>query len=479
MATTSSMNTGTTVSTDNNRHFSFTINNATDCFCFYGSTGNKAMTYNTQLINSVGSVSPEYIHKELYAEPVSSKNNIVSKNNGVTEFSVPIAENNQSIVMGGAWTGIAKYDANSAIFPSFRFTERITVPGMQPDVYGIKLNLVLYSSTKASAQQVKWIKEALKTVSKVFAEASIMCSFSDVKVLPLPAETITIAFELSPTYDIVTTNAKTDEITVIFAENLSAPKNVAGVYKTVAGRSGGIPGPQGFVNEFAGVLIGIENNANISTSVSAGVLGLTIAHEVGHYLGLTHESSQNSDTNLMFPTLKLRGYSKGILNDQQIFILQRMPIVTVKYTDRELLETDKTPITSLEIAVSTGSRSLLGTSANNNTMVINFQLGSDESDYQTWVLNADNTNSFQPGTTEIFQLDNITTLFMEDLTTWKLNANWNEDMFYPINFQTLTNYWDFKHIKITANNTVIVDADINTILSWIAQDNIAQTFKTN
>lgn len=461
------------------QNYQFTLDANADCFCCYYYLSSPKLVGMSLYNEKQEEFYPQKEYEDLYREGLFvSKGNpsmgIVQSINGSIAFSVPIAED-ESVDLTSLWTASLSDTDNFEL----KVTQRI-VEDKPISEYVLKVNLVLYSSGTMQSQQVAWITKAQKRIKAIFRQVPITCQFSKIDQYPLPDNKITINFNDPNTAKIVKDCAKADELTVIFIEGLVTDIGTEHETANAIGRSGGIPGPQGFVNQYAATLIKLTDKADDPFVVNKGLLANTVAHEMAHYLGLTHESGQDASGKVEPNNLMAAhgGIAMQQLNEKQKYILSHMPLVQAVYSDRELSEI--TPVTQLEIAVTTGTRSYAGGTSDNTNMVLNFSLGSDEDGFQTWMLDSSGTTNYLvPGTTTVFQLQEIEDLYMEDLYNWKIFCDWDRDVQYPMNFQTVTNYWDLAHIKITANGTVIEDTDMNVILSWIVQTTIQKQIKTN
>jgi hypothetical protein len=455
MSPISEINVVALTTTDKYRNITFIIDENADCFCFYAIANKIGHEYSVQLKNVLDKTYPERKDQVLYRDPISRSKGITSLENGNLSFSLPIVspEENTDMKVGGAWSGEIKYEP-SEIELDVTCIQRI-LQAKKMSKYTLKINLVLYTNNTGSAltTQKEWIKNELKIVEQVYKQASINCVFSDLTVEALPAnEKITDIFRSTATSKVVIDNAKKEELTVIFVQDLEV------MYTNEAGISGGLPGPQGFINDFAATLVKMTNGPNDALNINLTFLGLTIAHEIGHYLGLTHESAGEDKVNLMFP--KLNALSKGTLTSKQTYILQHMPIVQIEYDD-DL----QTAITKLEVVITTGTRTLWFDDASTE-MGISFKIGSDNGGHQNWSLD-NGANDFQSGNTDVFTLTNPKNLYLENITTWDITCNWSSGMYFPLNFFMLEDTWDFAHIKITANDSILLaDVTINQILSW-------------
>lgn len=437
--------------TGNPKSFSFSTNSAADCFSLYVLPSMRDETFKVQIKDSANHTFPEFKDKDLYDESVSNDNFISDKGN--IEFSLPIVSQSYPTI-GGTWTGQMKYNAQDGV-PTMKVAQRITFPE-NIDQYTLQVNLVLYSSNTNLDKKKQWINKEIKTVKRIFEQASINCSFSTILVAGTPPVGISDNFWSTTTGQVVQANAKTDQLTVIIVENLIVKLPLE------AGIAGGIPGPQGFINNFAAVLVKITNDPSDPLVVNKDFMAFTMAHEMGHYLGLTHESAGSDNTNLMY--YKLNGLTDGSLNAKQIFILQNMPLVQIVYRGSAV----KTPITQLQVIVTTGTRWPGYLDGPGTDMNVNFSLGSDANGYQTWELNSWG-NDFVSGTVDTFTFTNIQNLFVEDINTWKIICSWSADMYIP--FIGGQDCWNFKHIKILANGVVVDDREVDIFLSYQLNNN--------
>lgn len=466
------------ITSDNeNKDFRFPIDAHSDCFCFYSLSAvpptqldkeSGAYQVAIQLKDSLGKVYPEYQYQSLYGYPISMAD-FMASSSGYIAFPVPITQTGDSSPnVTGQWTGASLYDGSNkpALYCCSRTLQSLSnlaVTNME-----LKVKFVAYTSANGAllTQIRKYITAAINYVVKVYQSVPINIKNGVLQTKALPPGKISYDFNDPQTSAIVKENAEPFTLSVIFIEDLDT-----GTQTNAIGRSGGIPGPQGFTCQYSAVLVKLNKDPNSTFYLYPELLGNTIAHEMGHYLGLTHDSSEKQKRNLMS---QRAGGNNTLINDTQKFILTHMPMVQVNYGQRELLAV--TPVTDLEVAITTGTNTFANGSNQNDLMILNFGIGVNGSDCQTWSLSKTNEPFLQPGTTTTFQLQDIAAdLYMEDLLTWGINCDWNNYMASPMNFLTVDNYWDFRHIKITANGQVIADSDINRMMSWIGEKNIQHT----
>ncbi|MEY8214267.1 MAG: hypothetical protein RPR97_07255 [Colwellia sp.] len=111
-------------------------------------------------------------------------------------------------------------------------------------------------------------------------------------------------------------NTSAGKLTILYIEDLKISN-----HESAGGIAGSTPGPQGFVSSYGACLIAVDSRFK-----SEDRFDLIIAHEMGHYLGLTHESAFDETENIMLPKTSKLGKK---LNDKQINIIQNMPFIGV------------------------------------------------------------------------------------------------------------------------------------------------------
>jgi len=461
--------------------FSFSIEPDADCFCFYA-LGTHHEKYSSQLTSSSGTPIPDASFASLYSNPLKatrSNKGFAIAHNGITAYSTPIAEKSVKEIEG-SWTGVSVFYHDPVTQPEMKIVQRIRDPSKQINGYGLKINFAVYSRSNTNNVN-KFINRTKRKISKIFSVAGIACSFGKIKNYRLPEGGISIAFNDPNTAAAVSENASTDAISVIFVQDLKVGGKIDGKIdgKKVAGISGGIPGPQGFITNRSAVLINLESNPSSTDNTDIENLAITIAHEIGHYLGLKHWPEERpvrptklEEQNLMYYT----GNSeiRERLEPEQTYIMRHMPIVEIIYVNRELRDTDKTPVETLDVEITTGDRTFFGMPTDNQNMSLTFQLGSDEAGYRSWVLSSAGNDDFKPGQTQKFPITSIDNLFMEDLLAWSADVAWTDPSSQPMRFSTGTDYWDFRRITITANEAVVTDTEVGRILTWIGQHSLVQ-----
>ncbi len=431
----------------NPKVFSFTTDPASDCLCLYATPSERDVVFRVQITDSAGTAFPRPEDAIYYEERITHDQFLGNGDSGdsaVVDFSVPVS----SIpAVQGNWTGRIHYDAMQFPPPTITVAQRIARTGTEYRRV-LPVNLVLYSSG-ATAQQRRWIERELQVVQSVYQEAAINCQFTELQVLPRPAGAITDDF-WSATAQLVLANAKTDQLTVLFIENLQVKQ------RAQAGKAGGIPGPQGFRNRFAAVLVRLTTDPSDPLIKVKNFLGYTIAHEMGHYLGLTHDSAVNDNTNLMYP--KTGGLTNGSLNQRQVQILQKMPLVQIEYSS-----VVKTPITSVQVIVTTGTTwpGWVDGPGTNMTIVFTLMTSGPQlvgaASGQAWVLKGVQ-DLFAAGARNTFDLGG-SKLFVEDVHDWRISCLKD----YSPSF--LPDDWHFQHLTLRINNVQVDDFEPDVFIS--------------
>ena len=454
-----------TVTKTDEQNFTFTLNDNADCFCFYAYQKEKSTNDFSLQLTYAGTHYPQVQYNNFYAREVTDDNGITSAYTSSKEntsspnikrripFSLPIA-NGELSTLKGEWKGVITLgDTTSNL--DLRCTERIKANN-SPISRKLKIAPLLYvqSSTDEAVitKQETWIKRTYNKISGIYEQAGINCEFEElIKATYQDKNDYLSLQKLTEKY------GSSDTILIIFSvhRKLSSRKTVLGVAQN-------IPGPQGLSDKFSSILINMENGPNDALVQNSDHFAHTIAHEVAHILGLTHQSANDNSQNLAYGYVNKDVAPGNKLTEEQIYILQHMPIVEVEYAD------PNTPITELEIVIKTGTKSHSLFDNGGTSMRVQFGLGTDEKTKKRWALDNGNSNYyFDAGETATFKITNIKDLYLDNITMWNITCNWNEASFYPLNFLFVDDAWDFQHIKVTANsNLVLVDATINTVLSW-------------
>lgn len=189
-------------------------------------------------------------------------------------------------------------------------------------------------------------------------------------VVYLPGQAITSDLYSTATSALVSANAAANAINVFVVEAMTIDVPGAVGFSM-------LPGPQGFTSPYTCVFVNVRNPAG--RDGNAVLVARRIAHEIGHYLGLTHRSAcldapcivsgDCSDADCYDaispspeqPSPPLRSqiagnlmftYNPGnVLNPDQRFLLLQAPIVNVQTPPAP-----PTPVTSLKVKIKTGSK---------------------------------------------------------------------------------------------------------------------------
>ncbi len=161
----------------------------------------------------------------------------------------------------------------------------------RPEVGVVDVNFFFTGAggwTAASAADDPEFQQVLDTVNEVWGQVDVTLgeltyndvdsSYAVIEEATVPGGDLTELFALS-------SNAPRDAVNVFFVEELMAGGGLGG-FGVILGISGGIPGPIGYSSsDKNGVALIVDPPPEIPTPI-----GLVFAHEVGHYLGLSHTS---------------------------------------------------------------------------------------------------------------------------------------------------------------------------------------------
>ena len=127
------------------------------------------------------------------------------------------------------------------------------------------------------------ISTALTVMSNIFTSNGITLTVKDtITVSESQYDTVSSSFTDSTTSALVSKGSK-DTVNLFFVEDQIPGETAA------YGVSGGLPGPMGIASSWNGVLNFLNAHAT-GTSLNSQLLGETAAHEMGHWLGLSHTS---------------------------------------------------------------------------------------------------------------------------------------------------------------------------------------------
>jgi len=152
----------------------------------------------------------------------------------------------------------------------------------------------------------------------------------------------------TPTYSFLKDHGRDDAANIVFTTRMTGNDHPHGI----TGARAALPLPDRFcfgviVQEWVWpkIIAGWKKNAN--------QLFVTAAHELGHLLGLSHNSALNRKKNLMIKGLDLDEKKRGEeLDDEQLYIIKNAVLVQEQVT--AVASTAAPKVTSLHVAVKTG-----------------------------------------------------------------------------------------------------------------------------
>ncbi len=129
------------------------------------------------------------------------------------------------------------------------------------------------------------LSDALSIMSSIYSANGITLSInSTITISDSQYAAVSGTFTDSTTSALVS-QGSTEAVNIFFIEDYT------GSWSNVLGNAAGIPGSMGIANAWNGVLNSLNAHASGST-LDAQLLGETVAHEMGHQLGLFHPTEQ-------------------------------------------------------------------------------------------------------------------------------------------------------------------------------------------
>jgi hypothetical protein len=209
----------------------------------------------------------------------------------------------------------------------------------------IKPLVILGTEEKDHIMRLNYINDRILRVARVIFRGAGIDLKPEIPDILVPKERLDLQFFKDPTATFVRRHADTNRVPVMFVDGLELPT------PGVLGGSGGIPGPQGFILSNGATLLPLSLQP-------AEKLIRAVVHELGHYLGLTHESAGWGVPKELSEDDKIRAMADNIMfysstgtkfNDAQRHIVQQQPIVGVAKVPEDRIK-------KIEIRITTGDK---------------------------------------------------------------------------------------------------------------------------
>jgi hypothetical protein len=406
----------------------------------------------------------------LYTDTSSMKITSSGLSQGYASILVPV-DSSQVPNMTGNWT--AKLTLlDPTIVQGSAFTVRICQrlkdagePAVPNYTYGLEAK-VFYVGNNNRQKISGLLTGAMSYMNtSIFNQAGITVRYDNVNFLPGGVYTSDVYS--ASTASLIANNADPSKINIFLIEDFQI---------SIPGALGfaQLPGPMGFASPYTCVLV--SSRPPTGMSLSEATLGLRIAHEMGHYLGLTHESAclsvpgcdKTTCTNILGDPSVNSNASKVIrgnlmntslpkpgLNDFQKYILQNAPLVSAT------AQVVKTRITSLDVTVTTGTGSFAWYSTDGAGTDDDVYFSLNGTGGMTQLLDTNWVNDFESGSTRTYKLS-PGFMYKEDITGFDFLMVYGRTLMEIY----MNDRWQLSAVTIAVNGLVVYSkSNINVWLS--------------
>lgn len=364
----------------------------------------------------------------------------------------------KNLVMQGTWTGKLNFPRHehSPEYEVYLVSKKEFPFPTEGSI--LKVNPVVFLKDNDSTEIVlRNLKKSLRGAENIFARAGISLACDPFRTVIDPNLHVSADFWNSHTQALTQQYGYANRLNLFFVENLDFKELETGSNsnpdKNALGISGGIPGMQGSLDHRSACLIKLSWDPDDLSQKYIAQRHRTIAHEIGHYLGLIH---QPSSKNLMFA----KATTGSVLSDDQVHVLQSQPMVFTQY-----LSSTKHRINKVKLEITTGNRNPGLFDGPGTSQSIRFYLGKYvgnklENGFFSMVLNSGPYESYfqKADHTDILEFNLTNSVFIEDVSHWSLSSHRGSSsgLFWT------WDWWDLKQVKVYLNDTLVFDEVLNT-----------------